>query len=112
MGKSIFKEQAHVLAVKESDLRFHFRGNYLKHVSISSNKVIEMRKNNLLEQRKLQEYTAIGIVHDKKVLTLPIVKGSWKYGGQNQSLLRTAISPSVRLKKGELHKWHLQLFDN
>lgn len=107
--QSIFKEPVAGLAVKESDVGFHFRRAFLRQLTIRANKVIEMRENGLLAQEKLQEYERIILIHDKKRLFIPIVKGSWKYGGQKDGLLRFDVLPTVRLRKHEIHNWHLSL---
>jgi hypothetical protein len=111
--KNIFVEKTKwkVLAVKETDVRFHFRGEYLKQISLSANKVIELRANGLLTQEKLSEYAYIALIHDKKQLKLPIIKNCWKYGGQNNALLKFSISPHYRLRKEDLKNWHLILFE-
>lgn len=110
MGKSIFKKETHGLAVKESDVRFSFApSGRLNQIRISANKIIEMRENGLLDPKKIHEYSRITLVHDKKMLRIPVVRGSGKFCGQNSGLLRFSIAPNVFLKRGELHNWHLQL---
>ncbi|MEI5992354.1 hypothetical protein A5881_003910 [Enterococcus termitis] len=113
MGTSIFKEQVRHLALKESDVDFVYqRSNqqkFLKQLTINANKVIELRANNLLELRKLQEYSVILLVHDKKTIKIPITKGSWRYCGQNKGRLRCSIAPHVRLERNDMHNWHLKL---
>jgi hypothetical protein len=110
VGKSIFKKKKYFLAVKESDVRFSFApSGRLNQIRISANKIIEMRENGLLDPDKIHMYSGIVLVHDRKTLRIPVVRGSGKFCGQNSGLLRFAISPNVFLRKGELHNWHLQL---
>lgn len=98
------------MAVNESDVRFNYKKNgYLRQITLSTNKIIEMRENGLLDPNKVQKYSRIMVIHDKKKLPIPIVIGSGRYCGQKEGQLRFSVSPIVRLKKGELHNWHLYL---
>ena len=103
------EETQNDLAVKESDVKFIYRKNgRLKQVTLSTNKVIEMRENGLLVQEKLCSYDHIVLIRAKKQLYIPIVPGSAKYGGQNNALLRFNVNPNSALRKSDLYNWHLQ----
>ncbi|MEI5992412.1 hypothetical protein A5881_003968 [Enterococcus termitis] len=111
MGTSIFKEQVSHLALKNSDVKFYYdRRNVLKRVLVNANKVIELRENQLLKNEKLREYSEIWLIHDKKIIKIPVVKGSWNFCGQKDGLLRFSIAPNVRLERKDMHNWHLKLF--
>lgn len=103
-------EKTYSLAVNQSDLRFFYKNKFLRTISISSNKTIELRKNKLLEPEKLKQYNELCIVHDKKLLKLPIVQDSPTYNGRNGELLQVTIPDNVQLSKEDLEKWHLKLF--
>lgn len=109
MEKILFKEGTQVLAVKESDVRFSYtKSDRLKKIGLSTNKVIEMKENGLLTPEKIQQYSVIALIHAKKKLMIPIVKGSGRYGGKRGILLGFSVSPSFHLKRGEMHNWHLR----
>lgn len=103
------KENTGTLAVKQADVRLDFRKNgTLRRISLPTNKVIEMKKNGLLLPEKVEEYSMIELVHEKKLIPIPVVKGSGKYYGPKGCLLRFLVEPTAQLMKREIHNWHLQ----
>lgn len=95
-----------ILAINEHYISYKFLRNTLREVNISANKVIEMRRNGLLNKEKLNGYTSISIVHGKEELVLPIVEKTWKYGGQKNSILKVSIDRTeIKLTKEDFRNW-------
>lgn len=109
--QSIFKEVHRSLTINEADVKFQFTGQYLRRISLTSNKVLEMRGNELLKVDRLCEYTSITLIRDHQSLTIPIVRNSWKYGGRQGNLLSFEIPKEHRLSMKTLKTWHREKYE-
>lgn len=113
MSQSIFKETATLrLTLQEADVRFQTNQTRITYITMTANKVIELRENGLLENERLKAYTHIVLLKDKKLLPIPIVRGGFRYGGAGNHLLRFPVAPNIVLKKRDMKNWHLALFPN
>lgn len=112
MNKNL-NEETYTLAVKQVDVRFGYRkSGTLKQISLSTNKVLEMQKNGLLLPEKVEKYSTIELIHDKKLISIPVVKGSGKYCGRNGCLLRFLVEPATQFMRSDIHNWHLRPIEN
>lgn len=102
---TIFKEETASLAVHKSGLRFHFRNRYLHQISLSANKVVELKENGLLAQDKLRKYNNIVLVNDKRTMNIPIIQGYCRFGGQKDGLLKFWVLSRAKITKKDLNVW-------
>lgn len=111
MEQIVLKERACLLAVNEPYVRYTFSNGYLVKVAITGNKIIEMRRNRLLEQKKLQAYTGILLIKNQQSIEIPIIKNSFRYGmeGRQKNVLTADIPKSVKIDQQTIEYWHVSI---
>ena len=101
------QSKAKTLAVKKSDLRFHYNGaGNLSYLAIKPNKIIELHLNGLLENSLVNEYQEISIIYGQRQVKIPVIAGSYEFVGKASRLLRFKVSPICRISRSEIENWH------
>lgn len=103
----ITSKKLFVLGVKQADIKFGSRNEYLTYINFDVNKTTEMAINGLLSNLKFNNYESVVLIHDKKIVMLPIVKGSFRFSETNKRIMRCRIEHGYKVKRNDLVNWHL-----
>lgn len=110
----ILKKNLFVLGVKQADVKFSSKvgaggDRFISHINFDGNKTTEMMINGLLSDLKFKSYECVVLVHDKKVIMLPITKGSFRYSESHRRILKCRVltNNDYKIKKSDFENWHL-----